>query len=108
MSSPVASASPATDRRLRGYAEIGVAALILGTSAMPQVFRKSAPRTMPASAMRSTTSRLAGIVLGALFLKTGGIAEVRRSGYFGRMILVGFVVALELIFFFASIRLANV
>src|SRR5665647_2061787 len=78
------------------------------TSAMPPVFRKSTPRTMPASAMRSTTSRLAGIVLGVLFLKTGGIAEVRRSGHFRRMIVAGFVVALELMFYFASIRLANV
>ena len=33
---------------------------------------------------------------------------MRRSGYFRRMVLVGFVVALELIFYFASIRLANV
>lgn len=103
MSSPVASASPATDRRLRGYAEIGVAALILGTSAtLIQI------STMPASLLVVLRMALAGIVLAALFLKTGGIAEVRRSGYFGRMILVGFVVALELIFFFASIRLANV
>ncbi len=120
MSSPVASASPAielrrglneggaggpplTDRRLRGYAEIGVAALILGTSAtLIQI------STMPASLLVVLRMGLAGIVLGVLFLKTGGIAEVRRSGYFRRMIIVGFVVALELIFYFASIRLANV
>jgi len=120
MSSPAASASPATerrsglsgggaagaplpDRRVRGYAEIGVAALILGTSAtLIQI------STMPASLLVVLRMALAGIVLGALFLKTGGIAEVRRSGYFRRMVLVGFVVALELIFYFASIRLANV
>ena len=63
---------------------------------------------MPASLLIVLRMRLAGIVLGALFLKTGGIEEVRRSGYFRRMVLVGFVVALELIFYFASIRLANV
>jgi drug/metabolite transporter (DMT)-like permease len=120
MSSPVASASPAIDRRtavnvggtvgspppdrrLRGYAEIGVASLILGTSAtLIQV------STMPASLLVVLRMALAGIVLGALFLKTGGIAEVRRSGHFRRMVIVGFVVALELIFYFASIRLANV
>ena len=120
MSSPVASASPAidrrsavneggtvgpplSDRRVRGYAEIGIAALILGTSAtLIQI------STMPASLLVVLRMALAGIVLGVLFLKTGGIAEVRRSGYFRRMVLVGFVVALELIFYFASIRLANV
>jgi len=94
---------PLIDRRLRGYAEIGVAALILGTSAtLVQV------STMPASLLVVLRMALAGIVLGVLFLKTGGIDEVRRSGYFRRMILVGFVVALELILFFTSIRLANV
>ena len=120
MSSPAASASPATerrselseggaagaplaDRRVRGYAEIGVASLILGTSAtLIQV------STMPASLLVVLRMALAGVVLGALFLKTGGIAEVRRSGHFRRMIVAGFVVALELIFYFASIRLANV
>ena len=103
MSSPVASASPAIDRRLRGYAEIGVASLILGTSAtLIQI------STMPASLLVVLRMALAGIVLGALFLKTGGVAEVRRSGYFRRLVLVGFVVALELTFYFASIRLANV
>jgi drug/metabolite transporter (DMT)-like permease len=120
MSSPVVSASPATerrggigeggadgalfpDRRVRGYAEIAAASLILGTSAtLIQI------STMPASLLIVLRMTLAGIVLGALFLKTGGIAEVRDSGYVRRMILVGFVVALELIFYFASIRLANV
>ena len=103
MSSPVASASPATDRRARGYAEIGAASLILGTSAtLIQI------AAMPSSLLVVLRMALAGIVLGALFLKTGGIAEVRRSGYFRRMVLVGFVVALELIFYFASIRMANV
>ena len=63
---------------------------------------------MPASLLIVLRMALAGIVLGAIFLKTGGIAEVRRSGYFRRLVLVGFVVALELIFYFASIRLANV
>ncbi len=63
---------------------------------------------MPASLLVVLRMALAGIVLGVLFLKTGGIAEVRRSGYFRRMIVVGFVVALELMFYFASIRLANV
>ena len=63
---------------------------------------------MPASLLVVLRMALAGIVLGALFLKTGGIEEVRSSGYFRRMILVGFVVALELMFYFASIRLANV
>jgi drug/metabolite transporter (DMT)-like permease len=103
MSSPAASASPAADRRLRGYAEIAVASLILGTSAtLIQV------STMPASLLVVVRMALAGIVLGAIFLMTGGVAEVRRSGYFRRLVLVGFVVALEMIFFFASIRLANV
>ena len=63
---------------------------------------------MPASLLVVLRMALAGIVLGALFLKTGGVAEVRRSGYFRRLVLVGFVVALELTFYFASIRLANV
>jgi drug/metabolite transporter (DMT)-like permease len=103
MSSPAVSASPATDRRLRGYAEIGASALILGTSAtLIQV------STMPASLLVVLRMALAGVVLGALFLRTGGADEVRRSGHFWRLVLVGFVVALELIFYFASIRLANV
>jgi drug/metabolite transporter (DMT)-like permease len=103
MSSPAVSASPATDRRLRGYAEIGAAALILGTSAT--TIQMSA---MPAGMLIVLRMALAGIALGILFLATGGVREVRESGYFRRMVLVGFVVALELVFYYASIRLANV
>jgi drug/metabolite transporter (DMT)-like permease len=95
--------APRPDRRLRGYAEIGAASLILGTSATAiQV------STMPAGLLIVLRMALAGIALGILFLATGGVEEVRRSGYFRRMVLVGFVVALELVFYFASIRLANV
>jgi drug/metabolite transporter (DMT)-like permease len=103
MSSPVASASPATDRRLRGYAEIGGASLILGTSgALLQM------STMPASLLLVLRMGLAGAVLLVLFLFTHGVAEVRRSGHFRRLLLIGVVVAFELLFYFASIRLANV
>ncbi len=94
---------PSERRRVRGYAEIAAASLILGTSAtLIQV------STMPASLMVVLRMALAGIALGILFFATGGVEEVRRSGYFRRMVLVGFVVALELIFYIASIRLANV
>jgi len=51
---------------------------------------------------------LAGIALAALFFLTGGVEEVRRSGRLRRMVVLGFVVALELIFYFASIRTSNV
>jgi len=91
------------DRRLRGYAEIAASSLILGTSAtLIQV------STMPASLLIVSRMALAGIVLAIVFAKTGGVEEVRRSSHFRRLVLVGFVVALELLFFFASIRLANV
>jgi drug/metabolite transporter (DMT)-like permease len=109
MSSPVASASPATegaplpDRRLRGYAEIAVASLILGTSAtLIQI------STMPASLLLVLRMGLAGIALAVLFFVSGGVEEIRRSRRLRRMILVGFVVALEMIFYFASIRTSNV
>ncbi len=95
--------APRPDRRLRGYAEIGAASLILGTSAVTIQIS-----TMPAGLLIVLRMALAGIALGILFLATGGVEEVRRSGYFRRMVLVGFVVALELVFYFASIRLANV
>ena len=52
---------------------------------------------------------LAGIVArGGLLFASGGVEEVRRSGRIRRMILLGFVVALEMIFYFASIRTSNV
>jgi drug/metabolite transporter (DMT)-like permease len=103
MSSPAASASPAPDRRLRGYGEIAASSLILGTSAaLIQV------STMPASLLAALRMALAGVVLALLFFATGGVDEVRRSGHFRRMLLVGFVVGLEMAFYFASIRLANV
>ncbi len=51
---------------------------------------------------------LAGIVLAVLFFLSGGVEEVRRSGRMRRMILLGFVVALEMIFYFASIRASSV
>ncbi len=108
MSSPVASASPATDaappdRRLRGYAEIAVSSLILGTSAtLIQV------STMPASLLLVTRMGLAGIVLAVVFFMSGGMEEVRRSGHLPRMVLLGFVVALEMIFYFVSIRASSV
>ena len=103
MSSPVISASPASDRRLRGYAEIGAASLILGTSgALLQL------STMPASILLVLRMGLAGLVLGALFLLTRGVAEVRRSGQLRLLVVIGFVVAAEVLFFFLSIRLSNV
>jgi drug/metabolite transporter (DMT)-like permease len=95
--------TPLPDRRLRGYVELGAASLILGTSAV--LIQVS---TMPASLLVVLRMALAGVALGILFLATGGAAEVRRSGYFRRMVLVGFVVALELTFYFASVRMANV
>mgnify|MGYP000984436474 FL=1 len=91
------------DHRVRGYAEIASSSLILGTSAtLIQV------STMPASLLLVLRMGLAGIVLGAVFILTGGIEEVRRSGRLRRMSLLGFVVALEMIFYFASIRTSNV
>jgi drug/metabolite transporter (DMT)-like permease len=88
---------------LRGYAEIGGASLILGTSgALLQI------STMPASLLLLCRMALAGLVLGPYFLLTGGVAEVRRSGRFWRLVLIGVMVAFELLFYFASIRLANV
>ncbi len=108
MSSPVASASPATDaaqpdRRLRGFAEIAASSLILGTSAtLIQV------STMPASLLLVTRMGLAGIVLAVIFFVSGGMDEVRRSGHLPRMVLLGFVVALEMIFYFVSIRASSV
>ena len=93
--------SPASSaERLRGYAEIGGASLILGTSgALLQI------STMPASLLLVTRMALAGLVLGPLFFLTGGVAEVRRSGHFWRLVLIGFTVACEMLFYFASIRL---
>jgi len=106
MSSPVASASPATeqpDRRLRGYAEIAASSLILGTSAtLIQI------STMPASLLLVTRMGLAGIVLAVIFFMSGGVEEVRRSGYVRRMVVLGFVVSLEMIFYFVSIRASSV
>ena len=105
MSSPVASASPATINRLRlrGYAEIAASSLILGTSAtLIQI------STMPASLLLVTRMALAGIVLAVVFFLSGGVEEVRRSGRVGRMVVLGFVVALEMIFYFVSIRASNV
>ena len=88
---------------LRGYAEIGGASLILGTSgALLQI------STMPLSLLLLCRMGLAALVLGPYFLLTGGLAEVRRSGRFWRLVLIGAVVACELLFYFASIRLANV
>jgi drug/metabolite transporter (DMT)-like permease len=91
------------DGPLRGYAEIGGASLILGTSgALLQI------STMPASLLLVLRMALAGLVLAPFFLLTGGVAEVRRSGRFWRLVLIGVTVACELLFYFASIRLANV
>jgi drug/metabolite transporter (DMT)-like permease len=91
------------DHRLRGYAEIASSSLILGTSAtLIQI------STMPASLLLVLRMGLAGIALAIFFLLTGGVEEVRRSGRIRRMVVLGFVVALELIFYFASIRTSNV
>ena len=91
------------DRRLRGYAEIAAASLILGTSAtLIQI------STMPASLLVVTRMGLAGIVLALIFFLSGGVDEVRRSGYVRRMVLLGFVVAAEMMFYFVSIRASSV
>ena len=96
--------APLTSRlRLRGYAEIAASSLILGTSAtLIQI------STMPASLLLVTRMALAGIVLAVVFFLSGGVEEVRRSGHVGRMVVLGFVVALEMIFYFVSIRTSNV
>jgi len=98
-----ASLTAQPDRRLRGYAEIAASSLILGTSAtLIQI------STMPASLLLVTRMGLAGIVLGVIFFMSGGISEVRRSGYVRRMVVLGFVVSLEMIFYFVSIRASSV
>jgi len=99
-----AAGAPVTDRlRLRGYAEIAASSLILGTSAtLIQI------STMPASLLIVTRMGLAGIVLAVLFFASGGVDEVRRSGYVRRMVVLGFVVAAEMLFYFASIRASSV
>jgi drug/metabolite transporter (DMT)-like permease len=100
---PGDAAPKGTDHRLRGYAEIAASSLILGTSAtLIQV------STMPASLLLVTRMGLAGIALAAVFFLTGGVAEVHRSGRFRRMVLLGFVVALEMMFYFVSIRASSV
>lgn len=63
---------------------------------------------MPASLLAVLRMAVAGLVLGALFLLTGGVAEVRRSGHLRRLVLAGVAVTFELLFFFAAIRLTNV
>jgi drug/metabolite transporter (DMT)-like permease len=89
--------------RLRGYTEIIVASLILGTSgALLQL------STMPASLLLVLRMALAGAALAPIFLLTGGIGEVRRARRLGRLVLIGVIVAFELLFYFAAIRLANV
>jgi drug/metabolite transporter (DMT)-like permease len=103
-SSPAGSALPSTaDRRLRGYAEISIASLILGTSATTVQ-----ATSMPASLLVVLRMAVAGLALGVLFLATGGPGEVRRSGRVKRLVLVGVAVTFELMFFFAAIRLADV
>ena len=100
---PGDAARTGADHRLRGYTEIAASSLILGTSAtLIQI------STMPASLLLVLRMGLAGIALALLFFLTGGVEEVRRSGRFRRMVLLGFVVALEMIFYFASIRMSNV
>ena len=95
--------APAKAGRTRGYAEIGIASLILGTSgALLQI------AVMPASLVLVARMALAGLVLGPFFFFTGGVAEVRRSGQFWRLVLIGCTVSGELVFYFAAIRLANV
>jgi drug/metabolite transporter (DMT)-like permease len=97
------AAAMRADHRVRGYAEIAVSSLILGTSAtLVQV------STMPASLLLVLRMGLAGIALVIVFLLTGGVEEVRRSGRFRRMIVASFAVSLEMIFYFASIRASNV
>ena len=89
--------------RLRGYAEIGGASLILGTSgALLQL------STMPASLLLVLRMALAGLVLGPLFFSH---RRRRRSAPLRPLLASradGFTVACELLFYFASIRLANV
>ena len=100
---PGDAALTGADHRLRGYAEIAASSLILGTSAtLIQI------STMPASLLLVLRMGLAGIALAVLFFLTGGVEEVRRSGRLRRIVLLGFVVALEMIFYFASIRASNV
>jgi drug/metabolite transporter (DMT)-like permease len=100
---PGDAALKGADHRLRGYAEIAASSLILGTSAtLIQV------STMPASLLLVLRMGLAGVALAAVFFLTGGVEEVRRSGRFRRIVLLGFVVALEMIFYFASIRASSV
>jgi drug/metabolite transporter (DMT)-like permease len=94
---------PTPDRRLRGYTEIAIASVILGTSAtLVQV------TTMPSSLLVVLRMGLGGLALGVLFLLTGGLAEVRRSRRGRRLFLAGLAVGLELLFYFAAIRLTNV
>ena len=44
---------------------------------------------MPASLLLVTRMGLAGIVLAVIFFMSGGVEEVRRSGYVRRMVVLG-------------------
>jgi len=90
-------------RRLRGYAEIGGASLVLGTSGSLLMVSHA-----PATLLLVLRMALAGLVLGPLFLLGGGVAEVRRSGHPWRLVSIGCTVACEMLFYFAAIRLAGV
>ena len=92
-----------TQTRWRGYAEIAGSAAILGTSgALLQL------STMPAALLLVVRMVLAGVVLAALLAWRGGYAEIRQSRQLGRLVLIGVVVAGELLCFVGAVRLANV
>ncbi len=94
---------PAADSRARGYLETAAATLINGSIGVMVSYA-----TMPAGTLLTLRMAVAGGILGVPFLMRRRWTELTRPGVPLRLLVIGLVVAANLLLYFISIRYAGV
>lgn len=103
MSSRAASASPATDRRLRGYAEVAVASLANGAIGV-----MVSAAAMPVTMLLVLRMAFASAALGVVLTASRGWHDLSRPGVWPRLAGISAALTLNLLCYFLAIRATGV
>lgn len=89
--------------RYRGYVETGAACLINGSIGVMVLYT-----TMPTAMLLTVRMAIAGAILAVPFLLLRRWRELARPGVPSRLLLIGLIVAVNLLLYFVSIRYSGV
>lgn len=96
-------AGPGPRSRVIGYLSVGGASLIMGSIGVMVRYA-----TVPASMLLVLRMAVGGVVVGFLFARAGAYADLRQPGVPRRLLVVGVIVAGNLLCYFLAIRYTDV